>query len=672
MSLGTKWTKRIEKSEKYLSKAKTHGDLVYQRYQDDRESFSNRSIKRANLFYANVNTLKESLFNSLPKPDVSRLHRGDWDDDVARVAALLVQRGLDYEIQCSPGFKDAIRHSILDRLVPGIGQVWLRFEMQTDPQTQQPIPATEQIFVDTVFWSDFIYEPTRTWQQVTWVGRKLDLTKAEVIKRWGEDALASIQGVNDSATNVTPKEVLQDKYEVYEIWDKKTSKVLHIAKGMDEPLDIKDDPYGLKDFFPCPQPLIANITTASFLPVTDYHISQDQYNQLDVLYARISMIIDAIKVAGVYNGGAPEIGTMLQGQENRLVPVDNWAMFAEQGGAAGMIQWYPVEQVVTVLQALQQQFESIKALLQEISGMADIMRGASNQYETAAAQQIKAQFASVRMNGYQRDVAEFVTGVLRIMAELMTQLYSDDKMLKIVGTITEADQQFLPQAAAVLRDDFMSMYKVSIQADSMVQADWALEKGQRMELMGFVSQFLQSSVPAMQSNPELGPLLLTMFKFTIMGYRGASEVEGVLDQQLDMLAKKAQESENEPKEPTPEEQKAQAELQKMQAEFQLQQQQMRDEMMIKQQESQNSMQLEMMQAKADMAVERERMALQAQAERQRMQAEALANQQKLEFMLKEHMLKLQTKREEANLKLETTAAQAAMKREEKEDGNDKD
>jgi hypothetical protein len=648
MSLGTKWTKRIEKAEKYLEKTKTHGDLVYQRYQDDREAWANRSIKRANLFYANVNTLKESLFNSLPKPDVSRLHRGDWDDDVARVAALLVQRGLDYEIQCSPGFKDAIRHSILDRLVPGIGQVWLRFEMQTDGEITVP--------------------GTRTWQQVTWVGRKLDLTKAEVIARWGEEALASIQGVNDSATNVTPKEVLQDKFEVYEIWDKKNKKVYHIAKGMDEPLDTKDDPYGLRDFFPCPQPLIANVTTASYLPVTDYHISQDQYNQLDVLYARISLIIDAIKVAGVYNAGAPEIGTMLQGQENRLVPVDNWAMFAEQGGAAGMIQWYPVEQVVQVLQALQAQFESIKALLQEISGMADIMRGASNQYETAAAQQIKAQFASVRMNGYQRDVAEFVTGILRIMAELMTQLYSDDKMLKIVGTITPADQQFLPQAAAVLRDDFMSMYKVSIQADSMVQADWALEKGQRMELMGFVSQFLQSSVPAMQSNPELGPLLLTMFKFTIMGYRGASEVEGVLDQQLDMLAKKAQEDTGE-KEPTPEETKAQAEMAKMQAEFQLEQQKMRDEMALKQQESQQKMQLEVTQARADMATERERMALQAQAERQRMAAEHIANQQKLEFMLKEHLLKMETKREEANLKLETTAAQAAMKR---ESDNDKD
>ena len=668
MGLGTKWTKRIEKAEKYLQKSKTHGDLVYQRYQDDREALSNRTIKRANLFYANVNTLKESLFNSLPKPDVGRLHRGDFDDDVARVASLLVQRGLSYEVQCSPGFEDAIRHSILDRLVPGIGQVWLRFEMETNPQAEeggQPttVPGTEQIFVDTVFWSDFIYEPTRTWQQVTWVGRKLDLTKAEVTKRWGEKALSTIQGVNDSATNVTPKEVLQDKFEVYEIWDKKTSTVLHIAKGMDEPLDQKEDPYGLKGFFPCPCPLIANVTTASFLPVTDYHISQDQYNQLDVLYARISMIIDAIKVAGVYNAASPEIGRMLEGQENKLVPVDNWAMFAENGGAAGMIQWYPVEQVVTVLQALQAQFEAIKSLLQEISGMADIMRGSSNQYETAAAQQIKAQFASVRMNGYQRDVSYFVTGVLRIMAEMMTQLYSDEKFLKIVGTISEADQQFIPQAAAVLRDDFMSMYKVSIQADSMTQADWALEKGQRMELMGFVSQFLQSAVPAMTTTPGLGPLLLTMFKFTIAGYKGATEVEGVLDQQLDQLSKAAQQPK--PPEPNPEQQKLQMEMQmrqqEMQAQMQMDQQRMTMEAQIKQQESQQKMQFEQVQAQADLEVERQKIELQAQLQQQKMQGDLALQEMEMAFLERKLTMELQFKTQEHQMKMESAASQASIK-----------
>lgn len=667
------WDSRIEKAEKYLSEALEHGKKVYTRYQDKRDSqnLGDSNAKKVNLFYANVNTLKESLFNSLPKPDVSRLHKGDFEDDPARVAALMLQRALHYEVQCAPHFQSAVEHAILDRLVPGIGQVWLRFEMDKD-EAGNVQPGTERIFIDTVYWEDFIYAPTRTWEQMPWVGRRLELTKAEVKSRWGEEALQTMDSVsNRSTTDITPKEVTQGKYCIYEIWSKKDKKVYFISKGAEKPLEVKDDPLGLDNFFPCPCPLIANPTTTSFLPVTDYHIAQDQYIQLDVLYARMALITTAIKVAGVYDSGSPEIGRMLQGGENMLIPVDNWAMFAERGGAKGMVDWYPVEQCVGVLQALAQQFEAIKAMLYEVTGMSDIMRGASNQYETAAAQEIKSQFASVRMNGYQRDVAEFVSQIMNLMAQMMCNLYSDQKMMQVVGPLSEADRQFLPQAAQILRSSAMRMYKVSVDADSLVQADWALEKGQRMELMGYLSQFLQSAVPAIESNPQLATLLMSMMKFTIVGYRGSAEIEGIIDQQIMQIAAAQKAQEGQPDEPTPEEQKMQAEMAKMQAEFQLEQQKMRDEMMIKQQESQNKMELELTQARADMATERERMALQAQAERQRMAAEALANQQKLEFMLKEHMLKMQTKREEANLKLEVTAAQAAMKQE-SQNGKDKD
>ena len=93
------WTPRIEKAEKFLQKTISRGRTIYQRYEDEREDATQSSQKRINLFYANVNTLKESLFNSLPKPDVSRMQRGAYNDDVSRVAALIIQRGLDYEVK---------------------------------------------------------------------------------------------------------------------------------------------------------------------------------------------------------------------------------------------------------------------------------------------------------------------------------------------------------------------------------------------------------------------------------------------------------------------------------------------------------------------------------------------------------------------------------------------
>lgn len=647
------WDTRIQKAEKYMQPAWTHGQAVYGRYQDKRDGTlgSDSNIKRANIFYANVNTLKESLFNSLPKADVSLVHKGD-SDDVGRVSALIMQRGLDYEIQCADDFKCAVRGAILDRLVPGIGQVWIRFEMETDEQGA-PLAGTEQIFVDQVYWEDFLYEPARNWASVKWAGRKLDLTKAEIIERWGEEAMSKVQMDKSDATDLTPKQITENKYLVYEIWDKVKRQVHWVCKGADAPLESIDDPYQLKDFFPCPPPLIANCTTTAYLPVTDYHIAQDQYNQLDVLYARIGMIITAIKVAGLYDAQSTEIGRMLEGQENKLIPVENWAMFVERGGAGGGIQWYPVEQVVTVLQQLQAQYEAVKATLQEISGMADIIRGSSNQYETAAAQTIKAQFASVRMNGYQRDVAEFVTGIINIMGEMMVQLYSDEKLQKIVGQLNPADLPFIPQALEVLRNDQLAMYKISVQADSLVQADWALEKGQRMELMGYVSQFLQSSVPAIQQNPNMAPLLLTMFKFTIAGYRGGAEIEGALNRELEQMAKQAQEAAAQPPQPpppSPEEIKAQAEAQRMQQEFQL-----------KQQESMMQAQLEQQAQEGRMAIEREQAAMDAEVARQKMEHDAVLQAQKLEGEKQAQLLELSYLSEKYRMELEYKERELGVK-----------
>jgi len=644
------WDKRIAKAEKFFDRAKEHGRKVYMRYQDKRDD-EVIGLQRVNIFYANVNTIKESLFNSLPKPDVSRLHKGDYEDDVARVAALILQRGLEYEVHCAKSFTGSIKYAILDRLVPGIGQVWIRFE------------KPEEIFVDVLYWEDFIYGPARCWEEVPWVGRRHVFSGAEVTERYGKDALAKVSAIKDD-NNITPKEITDGKFVIYEIWEKKTKKVFHVALGADKPLKEISDPYGLPDFFPCPRPLVANLTTSAFLPVTDYHLAQDQYNELDILYARMTLISRAVKVAGCYDAASTEIGSMLEGQENKLIPVDNWAMFAERGGAKGMIDWYPVEQVVTVFQALAGQYEMIKATLYEVTGMSDIMRGASNQYETAAAQEIKAQFASVRMNGYQRDVSEFVRDILRIVAGLMCKLYSDEKFQAICGSFNEADQQLLAPAMGVLRNELMTKYKVDIEPDSLTQSDWALEKGQRMELTGYLSQFLASAIPAVDNAPELGPMLFAMVKFSIAGFKGAAEIEGIIDQQLALLVQKAQNPE--PPKPTPEEQKMQLEQQKMQGQMQLEQQkmQMQSQMEmqkaqmeagLKTQETEQRMQIEQQQAMADLAVKRQEL----QNEQQMFMMEMEMKRQEMEF-----------KERELNLKLEHQMVSGAMKQQQQQEAGD--
>lgn len=550
------WPARLESFKKFSEKFHEQSCKIEQRYEDNRDSDVASGVKKVNMFYSNVTIIKESLYNSLPKPTAERAHKGEFDNEVARVAATIVERGLSYEVSNAPNFDQAIKSAIVDRLVPGLGTVWVNFNGAAGG-------SLEHLTVDVVYWKDFIYEPQRNWELVTWAGRKLHVSPEVARTKYGENAVPT-----DSAGKAidSPESAMQaDKVCIIQMWDKTTKKVIHMTEA-GVVLNSVDDPYKLKKFFPCPRPLIACPPTRKFLPMPDYYMAQDQYMQLDTLYTRIGLIIEAVRVAGVYDASAPEISKVLaKDAENKMIPVDNWAMFAEKGGIKGAVDWYPVETIATVLTHLINTFSFVKNQLFEVTGMADIIRGSSNQYETLGAQQIKAQFASVRMNGFQRDVAHFVRDVIRIMAELQVQLYSRDTLSKVCGILPEADQPYVDLALKLLQDDHLFGFNVDIEPDSMTQADWSLQQEQRMAYGQALSQFLVSALPVSQQAPELGPLLVQIIKFMSVGFKGSSELEGTLDQIMDGMANSP------PKEPPkdPAAIKAEAEAQALQQKTEL-------------------------------------------------------------------------------------------------------
>ena len=641
------WPSRLNNWKEFSRRWHEMGCNIEKRYEDARDeqnanSSTNSSVlggRKVNMFYSNTTVIKESLFNSLPKPVVSRLHFGEWDNDVARVAAMIVQRALTYEIKQAPNFSEAIKAAILDRLVPGAGSTWVCFYPAVPEQRDgngviirkgQP----EYIAVEITYWKDLLWEPRRNWEACNWVGRRIPYSYEDAKAKWGEEKARRLSPPNNKApANTIESAIEHDDVIVIQMWDRQNRKVIHM--GVDGYiLDESTDIYLLKDFYPTPKPLIASPTTRSFLPLPDYYMAQDQYSQLDQLYTRISLIIEAIKVAGVYDSSCTEVVRMLSGAENKLIPVDNFAMLAEKGGIQGVIDFYPVAEVATVLTHLISTYSFVKQQLFEGTGMADIVRGGSNQYETAAAQQIKAQFASVRLNGYQRDTATFVRGTLRIMAELVVQLYSDQRLSEVCGKLPDEDQQYVQPALQLLRNDFLMQCSIDIEADSLTQSDWGLEQQQRMSYVQALGGFIQSALPTAQAVPALAPLLITIIKFASVGFKGSDELEGSLDSALKMLSQPA------PEKPDPEMEKAKMEMQQAQAEFELDQQERQQRMLFEQEKQRNDLlfarekhQQEMEQSRQKFMLEMEQTRAKAGAQAQATlikadaQAEAAANRE---------------------------------------------
>ena len=228
--------------------------------------------------------------------------------------------------------------------------------------------------------------------------------------------------------------------------------MIWLSKGITELLDAKPDPLGLDDFDPCPRPLFANLTTSSCVPKPDFAMIQDQYDEMDETNNRISLLIIACKVVGVYDRSAEGIQRMLtEGYDNTLIPVDNWAMFAEKGGVKGQIDWLPLDIVVQALGQLQAHREAIKAQIYELTGISDIVRGASKASETLGAQKLKSKYATVRIQKLQDEVTRFAQDILRLKAEILVKHFDPmilAKMANVENMVPEDQPLVVPATPA--------------------------------------------------------------------------------------------------------------------------------------------------------------------------------------------------------------------------------
>lgn len=565
--MAQRWLVEIEAARKELEKFHEDGDKIVERYLDKRDEWR-RAESRVNLFWSTMKVLLSLLYARPPKADVSRTFL-DAEDDQARVAGTILQRLLNRSFDDNVSQWDAaVRAAIEDWLVVGLGQVWLRYEVETEEREQpaelDPITGEELVPAgvfeaiveedapcDYIYWKDFFWSPARTWNEVRWVARRVHMTRDKLIARFGEEigrAVPLYTQTPRSGADQTPKHDPWSAAEVFEIWCKDTKKVYWLAKGFEVILDYKPDPLGIEGFFPCPKPLAANVTSSNFMPRADYVFAQDQFDELDEINTRITWLTRAAKVVGVYDKSADGLQRMFQqASENQLIPVDNWAMFAEGGGIRGKIDWVPIEAVTNAIERLRVYRADKTQQIYEVLGISDIMRGSSNAAETATAQQIKAQFGSTRVQLSQFYVAEWITHALRIKAEIICTHWQPETILRRSNIERTPDAQLAGPAIELLKNEELAEYRINVEADSMAAMDWNAERDSAVQFLQGLGAFVSQVQPMVQNVPGAGPYLLRMMQWAVSKFRVSTEIESVLDQAI----ASAQQDMMKPKEPPP-------------------------------------------------------------------------------------------------------------------------
>jgi len=642
---GPYWHDQIETAIKIFDKWEKRGLKVIKRYRDERDAIEMPRMK-FNILWSNIQVLFPALYGRQAKPEVSRRYMDQ--DPVGRLASTMLERVMEYETTQFGDFDAAMSGAVQDRLLPGRGTAWIRYEPvivneqpeatetakemeePTEPQVSGVVEdPTERIDaahspIDYVYWSDFLHSPARTWDEVWWVARAVYMTKDEGVERFGDVfknvSLTSSNTDMDGKNPLTAKMTYDKKAMVYEIWNKRTGKVCWIAKGYPQALDERDDPLELEEFFPCPKPLMATTTTGTMIPVPDYCEYEDQAQELDNLTQRIYLLTKACKAVGVFNAEFKELARMFsEGVDNKLFPVTAWAAMSEKGGLKGAIDMMDTSQIIVTLRELYAAREQVKQSIYEIMGISDILRGSSKAQETLGAQQLKANFGSLRLKSSQGEVARFATDIFKLKAQVICKFYPPELIVEMSGVMNTPDgqdPQMLQAAIQMLSNSTIRDFHIAVEADSLAQIDEQAEKQGAQEAIQAIGLFLREAIPMIAQAPETLPMASEMLLFLVRRFRAGRGLESAVERAMKALQDKADAAKQQPPQQNP----------------------------------------EMLQMQAEQQAEQMRMQAQAQTEQMKMQAQAQIEQGKAQLEMQMHQAKTQAEMQLAQMKAEFEVA----------------
>jgi hypothetical protein len=607
------------------------------------------------IFWANLEVLKPTIYTRPPQPVVQPRQRGGKNmllpKELGRAAAEILERALEYDVEADD-LHDTLIQVRDDLAIGARGVPWV-------------LDNGQCIHVDR---EDFLHEPARKWSEVGWVARRAYLTKDELKARFKDIDLPKVKfdklkseddGIgNDYAT--TGK-----KAQVWEMWHKAEGKVCWVMHDYPDVLDEQPPLIDVKGFFPCPRPAYGTLERRTLKPVPDFVYYRDQVDEINELTARISSLSESLRLKGFYASGVSEVGEAIEAAMKStdntavLVPVSN---FAALGGQAlkDAVVWLPIRDVADTIVACVELRRQLIEDVYQITGISDIMRGETEASETATAQNIKAQYGSVRVRERQMEMVRVARDVIRLKAEIMAETVPAQEIALIaqikIPTNAEVMQQMqmarqqamqsgqppqepdmskvvtIEQVDALLKDQKLRPFVLDVESDSTIAPNEEAEKASRIEFITAVGGFIQQAGPMVQMQPETAPFVAEMMKFAAASFRGGRELMGSVDEFAAQISAKGQQMANQPPQPDPMVQAKQAELelkreemgakvQGEQAKMQVDVQAKQAELQMKQQEAHQRLQLEAQKLEIErerMGIEREKMGM----ERERIMLDA--------------------------------------------------
>lgn len=605
------WLDDIEAYVKAFAKYNESSDRIDKLYADLEKSAKAGGEREFQIFWANLEVLKPAIYSRPPVPVVASRFKDR--KEINRHASEILERTLVTSFDTED--IDATMRLVRDDLATNArGVVWPRYQQSE---------TGEKVCFDHIDRKDFAHEVARKWKEVGWVARRSWLTREQGLKRFEDNWLKATLTDKKDKDNDQDDRMTVKKAPVWEIWSKSHGVVVWVSPGMEDVLDIQEPFLSLEGFFPCPRPAYGTLERSTLKPVPDFVYYKDQVEEINEMTARISALAEALRMKGFYSAGVEELSDAVEAALKKtdnnaiLIPVPNTAVL---GGAAlkDAIVWLPVREVAEVIVQLIGLRKQLIDDVYQITGLSDIMRGATDPNETLGAQELKSQYGSIRVRDRQEELVRLARDITRITGEIIAENFQPQTIMAmsqyeevpqaqqvqqqiqaIKAKIQEAAQnpeivqkvqqdpkamaqakQMMQQAEAkvkelektvtleqvfeFIKNERMRPFVLEIETDSTIQPDEERAKKSATEFVGALGGVIQQLGALVAAQPKAAPFAAEVLKFAIGPFRAGRPLEAAIDDFADGMKQEA----GQPK-PDPEAEKAKAEAQAKGQELQL-------------------------------------------------------------------------------------------------------
>lgn len=563
------WLDALRDAEKAFEVYQERCDNIDKLYADLNGFVALNRDRELKVFWANLEVLRPSIYQRPPQPVVMPRHSDTGE--VPRKAAEMLERALEFDVEADD-LHETLKQVRDDLALKSRGVVWV-------------LDNGSAIHVCR---NDFRHEPARKWRETGWVARCAYIDKQDGVKRFGSK-FATAQAQEMGKDRSDDYQSTAKKVPVWEVWSKTESKVVWVTEGVETVLDESEPFVDVKGFFPCPKPAMGTIQPDTLLPVPDVMYYRDQLDEINTLTRRIHSLSESVRMKGFYSAGTSEVGeaieTAMKQTDDKaiMVPVSN---FAALGGSSlkDSIVWLPVTEIAAVIEQLVALRRQLIEDVYEITGLSDIMRGVSDAQETLGAQNLKAQFGSIRVREKQNELVRVALEVLRIKAEIFAEtipandlaamasmnLPTDEHIAQQVQQIMQqaqnaamqaqqSGQQIPPEAmqqaqqqiqaqvqklqqsvtiekiGQLLADQRVRPFSLEVETDSTIAPNEEAEKKNRIEMLTAMGGFMGQALPLIEAKPEAAELVGEMLRFGAGAFRSNREMGQVIDDFVDKM-----------------------------------------------------------------------------------------------------------------------------------------